>query len=304
MDSKSLLIRIHQLSVNRHLFMKLHNFLIFPFFMVLLFPFIFGMTDQTKPSVNQELPTYDDYCRTNNNTFSNAEILTYKLYYNVNFLWIGAGTVTFKIEDRGDHFFAEAIGRTHGGYDWIFKVRDTVQSIINKETLLPEETVRIVNEGSYTRYDHVKYMRNSRLARSEMGKTRNQTTSETINIDQCVHDILSTVYAFRNTPTNHLGEQSIFSLDMLLDRKKYPISMRFHNAEKGKKIKGIGPVDTYMIEPKLIVGNVFSDEDGMKIWVSQDNNKVPLLIESPIAVGKIKAVLDSHSGLKYAPNGY
>jgi hypothetical protein len=37
----------------------------------------------------------------------------------------------------------------------------------------------------------------------------------------------------------------------------------------------------------------------MKIWVSADQNKVPLLIESPVRVGKIKAVLQSYKGLRY-----
>ena len=38
----------------------------------------------------------------------------------------------------------------------------------------------------------------------------------------------------------------------------------------------------------------------MNIWVSDDKNKVPLLIESPISVGSIKAVLKSYSGLRHS----
>lgn len=265
-------------------------------------PSISDITDITYSSrSNASLP--NDYCRTDNNTFGEDETLTYKIYYNVNFIWIGAGTVTFKINKRSDGYFAEAVGKTYGGYDWIFKVRDTFQSVLDPHTLLPLESTRMVNEGGYTRYDHVQYMRNSRLAKSHMGKTRHHADTKIIPIDQCVHDILSTMYAFRNTSAQSLANEKQYSLDMLLDRKKYPIAIKFRQEEE-KKIKGIGPLETYLIEPKVVVGNIFSEEDGMKIWVSKDQNKVPLLIESPIAVGKIKAVLSDHKGLKYPTNGY
>ena len=36
----------------------------------------------------------------------------------------------------------------------------------------------------------------------------------------------------------------------------------------------------------------------MNIWVTDDKNKVPLLIETPISIGSLKAVLKSYSGLR------
>lgn len=247
---------------------------------------------------------FSDYCRVNNNTFQDGESLTYKIYYNINFIWIGAGTVTFKIDRRGNQYFAEAVGRTYGGYDWIFKVRDTFQSVLDASTLLPVKSTRVVNEGSYTKYDQVTYMRNSRMAESVMGKTRQSAESKVILIDQCVHDILSTMYAFRNTPISSLENQSQYELDMLLDRKKYPITLNYKGPEDQTKIRGVGNFDTYLFEPKLIVGNIFKEESGMKIWVSRDANKVPLMIESPISVGKIKAILIEHKNLRYETSGY
>jgi len=246
----------------------------------------------------------NDYCRTDNKTFADGEELTYKVYYNVNFIWISAGTVTFKINKKANQYHAEAVGRTFSGYDWIFKVRDTFHSVLDANTLLPVRSTRIVNEGKYTKYDHVNYMRNSRLAESIMGSTKSSAEPKIINIDQCVHDILSSLYAMRNTSIQTLKNQKSFKIDMLLDRKKYPISLHYKGIEEQKKIRGLGNFDTFVFEPSLIAGNIFTEESKMKIWVSQDQNKVPLLIESPIAVGKIKAVLTDHKRLKYDTIGY
>ncbi len=281
------------------------------YFLLVLFYFFLPMDNgEEKSVVCAELETVatqnpsSDYCRVNNNAFKDGETLTYKLYYNINFIWIGAGTVTFRIDRQGNKYYARAIGKTYGGYDWIFKVRDTFRSVLDASTLLPIKSTRIVNEGGYTKFDQVNYMRNSRLAESTMGKTRQSAKSKMISIDQCVHDILSTMYAFRNTPIESIGRQSKYELDMLLDQKKYPISLTYKGAKDKIKIKGVGNLDTYVFEPKLISGNIFKEDSGMKIWVSRDRNKVPLMIESPISVGKIKAILIDHKNLRHETLGY
>lgn len=282
----------------------------FSFVIILSFSLFWTFRDYGKEVVPYEeissphLNISNDYCHTNNETFVDGEELTYKVYYNVNFIWISAGTVTFKINKKTDQYHAKAVGRTFSGYDWIFKVRDTFQSVLDANTLLPIRSTRIVNEGKYTKYDHVNYMRNSRLAESIMGSTRTTAEPKIINIDQCVHDILSSLYAMRNTSIQTLKNKEYFKIEMLLDRKKYPISLQYKGIEKQKKIKGLGNFDTFVFEPSLIAGNIFTEESKMKIWVSQDQNKVPLLIESPIAVGKIKAVLTDHKRLKYETSGY
>src|SRR5699024_10014481 len=208
----------------------------FSFVFIFLFIFFWSSRDGRQvtdgaPTISAEYMDFEknsnDYCRTNNETFLDGEELTYKIYYNVNFIWISAGTVTFNIKKNGNQYNAQAVGKTYGGYDWIFKVRDTFHSVLDANTLLPLSSTRIVNEGKYTRYDHVNYMRNSRLAESVMGTTRSSAESKIITIDQCVHDILSSMYALRNTPIETLQQQKTFKIDMLLDRKKYPISLHY-----------------------------------------------------------------------------
>jgi hypothetical protein len=49
----------------------------------------------------------------------------------------------------------------------------------------------------------------------------------------------------------------------------------------------------------MVVGNIFTEEEGMKVWVSNDKNRIPLLIESPISVGSVKCVMTEYHGLKY-----
>ena len=66
-----------------------------------------------------------------------------------------------------------------------------------------------------------------------------------------------------------------------------------------KRIHGMGKQKAIHLSPELIAGETFNADAKMHIWASADQNKIPLLIESPVSVGSIKAVLVNQKGLKY-----
>jgi len=53
-----------------------------------------------------------------------------------------------------------------------------------------------------------------------------------------------------------------------------------------------------MFKPQLVKNDLFPDGGEMNIWVSDDKNRLPLLIESPLSVGSVRAVLKKHKGLR------
>jgi Protein of unknown function (DUF3108). len=57
--------------------------------------------------------------------------------------------------------------------------------------------------------------------------------------------------------------------------------------------------NTYKIEVSPASGNVFKGSENIAIWLSADENRVPLQIETPIQVGNVMARLTEFSNLKY-----
>src|SRR5262245_43238403 len=100
------------------------------------------------------VPAQDhDYCHTNNFSWQGGEEVTYKLYYQLNFIWIPAGEATFKVKDLGDRYFISIDGKTISAFEWFYKVNDRYESVIDKETLLPLSFSRDINEGKYVWWD-------------------------------------------------------------------------------------------------------------------------------------------------------
>lgn len=252
------------------------------------------------------LPTYPagnpdpEPCANTNNTFQNGETITYKIYYNLNFVWVPAGEVVFKIFDEGNQWHYQAIGTTYSSYEWFFSVRDEYNSWVDKNTLLPNYSERSVNEGDYHIFEKISFNQTDRKMTVWRSKKKGETETKTEhNVQGCVHDVLSSLYNLRNYDV--ANQQTGYSIPfrIFMDKEEFPLKIKYAGKEAKKKVYGMGKYDTMKFQPDVIAGEVFSDDAKMTVWVSDDQNKIPLLIESPVSVGSVKMVLKEYWGLKY-----
>jgi hypothetical protein len=92
-----------------------------------------------------------------NTTFQHGEKLTYKIYYNWNFVWLAAGEVTFQVTDEGEQYHYHAYGETYDSYEWFFTVKDSYDSWVDKNSLLPTYSERSINEGDYHIFEKITF---------------------------------------------------------------------------------------------------------------------------------------------------
>jgi len=240
-----------------------------------------------------------DICATDNNVFLSGEKIVYKLYYNWNFVWLSAGEVTFQVNDLKDQYHIMVRGQTYPSYEWFYKVDNKYESYLSKETLLPEIHIKDVQEGSYRRFDRTVFDQIDHKAVSSRGVRRDELKDKYMDLGECMHDLISIVYYARNLDPNVMRKGQEIPIKILMDQEIYPLSLKYLGQEERKKVKGVGHFDTHVFSPQLIAGEVFKEGDEMKIYVSNDQNKLPVLIESPVTVGSVKAVLKTYQGLKY-----
>jgi hypothetical protein len=260
--------------------------------MVGVFTFIlFSFASPTKMWNNEN-------CKLSNNAFEDGERLVYKIYYTLGFIWIPAGEVNFRVEESGSNYEIRAIGKTYKSYNSVFKVNDYFYSKIDKETLYPKNFVRIIEEGNYRRYDSIAFDQQKNIALSYYGITKSDARPTQHQMDHCMHDMVSNIYYLRNLDTESMHKGDKFLVKMMFDKEVYPINIRHAGKEK-KEIKDLGTFNTLKFVPDVVSGNVFKEGDKMTVWVSNDANKLPLLIETPVSIGKVKVVLKSYNGLRH-----
>lgn len=238
-------------------------------------------------------------CSMENQVFQAGEEVVYKLYYNWNFVWLSAGEVVFRVDESADQYRLTAEGRTYKSYEWFFKVRDKYETYIDKNTLLPNVSSKDINEGKYTMYSQVVFDQDMGTATNTRGKTKDKLKTKEYAINNCMHDILSVIYFVRNIDFDNNVVGSHVPMEIFMDRKTWPVQINYDGKEANKKIRGQGKMNTIKVSPQLVDSSLFEDGTEMNIWMSDDKNRIPVLIESPVSVGSVKAVLQDYKGLRY-----
>jgi len=243
-------------------------------------------------------------CELNNvSSFQGGEKLEYKVYYNWKFTWLAAGLVEFAVKDGywNDEpvLHTTATGKTLKAYEWFYKVRDKYESYLNPETYKPVHFVRDVDEGGYTincayDFDHlseevfVDY-------RKKKGEIRQE--KETLNINQCTHDMLSAIYFTRNVNYADYEVGDVITIDVFMDGEMEKIHIQYAGTETIKT--KLGKFECIKIHPSLHESYLFEGGKKMTVWATNDSNQVPILVEAPLRVGSVKAMLFNHENLSY-----
>lgn len=237
-------------------------------------------------------------CGLSNSAFLPGEEIVYKIYYNLSPLWVSAGEVSFKVEDAGDKYRFKVVGFSYSSLEWFYKGIYTFESDVSKTDLMPQKFIRTIQEKKFSEYDKFVFDQNKGLVTTWQGKTAGEAKQETVQIAPCMHDMISVMYYLRNLDFDRIETGKSVPVKIFLE-ETYPLNVRVIAKNSERRVRGLGKHKVHIFSPEVIQGEVFSEGTQMTVWVSADENKIPLMIESPVRVGKVKAVLQKHKGLRH-----
>ncbi len=223
-----------------------------------------------------------------------GEWFKFRIHYGV----VTAGYATLEVKEatRDNKKVYRAIGKgyTTGMSKWFFKVDDTYESYFDKATNKPYQFVRKVNEGGYTK-DQEGFFNQDK--NSILLKDYKNKTEKTFPVTENVQDILSTFYFLRNHPNiDKLKVGESIMVDMFFDDETFKFKLKYIGKEDLKTKFGIIP--SMIFRPLVQSGRVFKEQESLTVWISDDENKLPIRIKASLAVGSLKADLDGFKGLK------
>ena len=240
-------------------------------------------------------------CKMKNSTFSSGEKLSYVVAYNWFIVFSEVGLVDFTIREDNikgkDIYHFKASGRTFNWWDKFFKVRDSYETWVDKETLRPLNFQRITREGDYRQNENYIFQGDSVVFRKN--KIRDNPFSyDTIPIPPCAQDVLSAILYTRNIDYSNYKPGDKIPITVVLDEKTYDLYFRYLGIED-KKVKGLGTFECLKFTVLLVQGTLFHEGEDMFLWVTNDKNHIPVIAESPIVIGNVKARLTSIKGNRY-----
>ncbi len=189
----------------------------------------------------------------------------------------------------------KGVGKTIGLSRFFFKVEDDYQSYIDKEKDIPYRFIRKIDEGGHTKdiqidFDHTEH-------KATVINYKHKTT-EVLSFPKDAQDMVSSFYYLRNRlDVDTLDDGEYIDMNMFFDKENYKFRLKFLGRETLKT--NFGKVPCLIFRPYVLAGRVFKERESLTVWVTDDKNKMPILIKADLAVGSLRATLTEYKGLQH-----
>ena len=225
--------------------------------------------------------------------FQPGEKLTFNLRWGI----ISAGTAVLEVHpmaevDGVETYHFSLTVRTNRVLDRIYRVRDRIDAYVFTDLSGTAFYKKKQREGRHERDIEVTFDREAGTAQySNFGKKE-----DPIEIVPGTFDPLSVFYAFRAMPFGDNNKVEIY----VTDGKELQLGEGRLRGRETIQVPA-GRFETRMVEPDMRdVGGVFeeSDDATLRIWVSDDERRIPVRLSSKVVVGSFHAELIEINGEK------
>ncbi len=251
----------------------------------------------TKPCFAKSIHSFESF----NHAFAPGEEVVYVLSYTWFFVWTDVGEAYFKVHadtlNQKEVWHLHLYGTSYPFYDWFFKVRDVYESWVEPNSLLPLRFNRAINEGGYTKENEYNFDWKKRQVDVRIRRKQGENRYYTIPVEKGTVDVVTAIYLSRNLDFRHSVPLKSYHINVMLDREVYDVQYTYLGKER-KTVKGLGEFNALKFRIELIAGDVFKKGQYLLVWVTDDENRLPIYIETPIRVGSVRARLHSWKGLK------
>ncbi|SFZ91446.1 Protein of unknown function [Flaviramulus basaltis] len=235
-----------------------------------------------------------------NNAVAAGEKLVYTASYNMSGILNDLAEVTMETSavktSKTTLLKLKCTATTYSKWDNFFKIRDLYESYVSPKSLTPYLYNRDINEGSY--YKNMKYTfsHKTKTVKSVQKKKKNQVENKTVNIGSGTKDIVSTMYYIRLYDFANMSIGTSKTLPIIFDREQILGKITYLGKETIST--AIGKKECYKLAIGSSESNVLQGKNNNFLWLTADENKIPVYGKFKIPVGNGELKIKSATGLK------
>ncbi|MCD8186459.1 MAG: DUF3108 domain-containing protein [Rikenellaceae bacterium] len=242
--------------------------------------------------------------------FQAGEVLTYSVSYKVGLLEPDLATVTFKTTnskvDGAPAYKINAVAEVDRKWKYFFDMRDDYSAWLDKETLRPLYYKGDIKEGSYrAKAEYIYDWDRMSVNTTFVNLKHNNPKSSDMPLSSRSFDGIAMFFNMRNEINFNMRPGFTAYLDVVMNNKIKRLQYKFIGFEE-RSLSDLGKYRTMKFSCQLSNSedrNAFPDGSEFYVWFSDDDNRIPLYLETPIRVGSVKCYLSSYQGLKYPLGG-
>lgn len=212
-----------------------------------------------------------------------------QLEYSLKYSFIKGGEATVTISDTtfggkpAKHYLLQ--GRTVGFADALYSISDVYETFLDPQTMKPQKHIRNIRERKYRYYNETLFFPENDSIFSKRSGGR--------KVPANMLDIL-TVYGYlrQSKLLDNLKVGDRFTLPVYHADKYFMMTSVFLGVEKVRS--KLGEKECYVLSPFLDEGKVLKTSDGLKFYITKDEDKIPVVLELDLKVGAVRAELSNY----------
>jgi hypothetical protein len=227
-----------------------------------------------------------------NKSFGVGEKVEYRVHYG----FINAAEAKVEIArgvtivNNRPCFKINVTGRTVGPFDLISRVRDTWRSYVDTSAILPHVFYQSIQENKYRKEETIVFNHDRDQAVSSI-----KDETKTYQVPDNIHDIISGYFFLRTVNFDKINEGEIIEIPTFFGGEVYKLRVRYVGKDVIKT--KFGKTNVLRLNPLIPNNKLFKGEGAMKLWVSDDSNRIPLKVEVELMIGSLEMDLKSYKGL-------
>jgi hypothetical protein len=226
------------------------------------------------------------------NSYQVGEKLRYRVSYGL--MDAGEAVLEVKKSDKTVNgtkaYHVIGTGRTLGAFKLFYKVNDVYESHIDKNTSFPVSFKRRVDEGGHKISQDYDFNHKTEKVKTQDG--------EQFNINAGIQDMISSFYFARTIDMSNVKIGDTLTYNCFMDNEVWPLKIKYRGKENIRIRKG--KFRCFKFSPVVQKGKYFKSDEDVQVWITDDNNRIPIYVKAKLKVGSVKLHLVEWENLKHS----
>ncbi len=216
-------------------------------------------------------------------------------------------TVNYKLNDK-QTYKINLGGKTTGVFDLFAKVRNNWGAYVDKSNFNPQKFYRYLSEGKYKKNEILNFKNDSDSVQIEIldKESKDFVEFKSLHFEDDIQKIIRSYFMnywiaslayLRSLDYDSANYGDLVEIPYFEDNSKFSYQMKFIGKEEISS--KIGDFNTIILSPLIPRKNkLFKEEDAVKFWISDDDQKIPLKLQAKMNFGNFIIEVDDYSTVK------
>lgn len=234
-------------------------------------------------------------------SFCDGEVVTLSVMYKWGAINTEVGTARLQVDslnyDGIPAFHLGCKAWTTPFFDRLYKIREDLQSWVRAGDLRPMRFTRSTYEGGYEASNDFHYNWDEGFIDADVIFEKKPPQKLHVPIKEGEYDLVALLYHIRRLDESAYQKGAVTKVRFAIDDSVFDVYIRAQGKEN-IKIRKQRRMNAWHLSCSVVQGALFDGDEDLHLWLSADDNRIPVAAKVPLKMGAVQAWLSGWNGLK------